>query len=308
MLVNSKKVYQKALKEGYGIGAFNFVNLETLRSIIESAVEENSPVIIQTSTSAMKYMGKNNIVPLVKSMCEKLSIPVVLNLDHGKTVEDCFEAIDLGYTNVMYDGSSLPLEENIANTQKVVKYAHRKKVTVEAELGVLAGVEDEVSASENDAFYTDPKVAYEFVSSTGCDSLAIAIGTSHGAHKFKGEAKLRFDILEEVNTLLPDTPIVLHGASSIPQKYVNLAEQYGATLNSANGVPEKLLKKACKSAVCKVNVDTDLRLVYTASIREYLANHTSEIDMRKYNTYAIDNLKKLIKDKMKNTFCSSNKA
>lgn len=308
MLVNSKKLYKKAYENGYGIGAFNFVNLETLKAIIESAKEENSPVIIQTSTSAMKYMGKENIFPLVRAMCAKLSIPVVLNLDHGKTVEDCIEAINLGYTNVMYDGSSLPLEENIANTQKVVKYAHKHHVTVEAELGVLAGVEDEVAASEKDAFYTDPTTAYQFVKATKCDSLAIAIGTSHGAHKFKGEAKLRFDILEKVKELLPSTPIVLHGASSVPQSFVQLAEQYGASLNSANGVPERLLKKACKSAVCKINVDTDLRLVYTASIREYFATYPSEIDMRKYNTYAMENLKKIIKDKMKNTFCSSNQA
>lgn len=308
MLVNSKKMYEHARVHQYGIGAFNFVNIETLRAIIESAKEEKSPVIIQTSTSAMKYIGKQNILPLVKAMCQKLDIPVVLNLDHGKTVEDCIEAIKLGYTNVMFDGSSLSMEENIEKTKQVVKFAHRHGVTVEAELGVLAGVEDEVSASSDEAFYTNPQDAYRFVKETKCDSLAIAIGTSHGAHKFKGTPNLRFDILQEVENLLPTTPIVLHGASSVPQQYVQLAEQYGAELNNANGIPESLLKKACQYNVCKINVDTDLRLCFTASIREYLATHPQEIDMRKYNSYAIDQMKLVIKDKMKNVFNSSQKA
>ncbi len=308
MLVNSKEVLQHALQNQYAIGAFNFVNLEGLKAILESAVEENSPVIIQTSTSAMKYMGENNIVPLVKAMCDHLPIPVVLNLDHGKTVEDCKKAIDLGYTNVMFDGSSLAMEDNIRYTKEVVDYAHLHNVTVEAELGVLAGIEDEVSATSDDARYTNPKDAYHFVQSTGCDSLAVAIGTSHGPHKFKGEAVLRFDILQAIEQLLPTTPIVLHGASSVPQQYVKLAEQYGAELNSANGVPEHLLAEACTHNVCKINVDTDLRLTYTASIREYLALHPNEIDQRKYNTYAMDNMKQVIKDKMKNVFGSSGQA
>lgn len=305
MLVNSKTIYAHALKHHYGIGAFNFVNFETLHAIITSAEKEKSPVIVQTSTSAMKYMGKHTIVPLVKSLCDTLAIPVVLNLDHGKTVEDCIEAIDLGYTNVMFDGSSLPLEENIAKTKQVVEYAHMHNVTVEAELGVLAGIEDEVVVEENHSFYTDPKVAQEFVKQTQCDSLAIAIGTSHGAYKFKGNAQLRFDILQEVGKLLPDTPIVLHGASSVPQQYVKKAEQYGAQLHSANGVPENLLEKACKLNVCKVNVDTDLRICYTASIREYLYLYPSEIDIRKYNTYAMEELQLMIRNKIKNVFHSS---
>jgi fructose-bisphosphate aldolase class II len=237
-----------------------------------------------------------------------MSVPVCLNLDHGKTFEDCKMAIDAGFTNVMIDASSLPYDENIALTRKVVEYAHANGATVEAELGVLAGVEDEVSASEDDARYTDPKQAYEFVQATGVDSLAIAIGTSHGTVKFKGEAKLRFDILEQVEELLPDFPIVLHGASSIPQDMVALAEQYGAKLSGSCGIPEKMLREACSHNVCKVNVDSDLRLSFTAGIRKSLAENPSNVDMRKYNSEGMKLIKQVVKHKMDNVFGSSNRA
>jgi len=222
-LQNGTEIFKNALKGGYGVGAFNFINIETLKSILDTAEENKSPVIVQCSTGAIKYAGVEVLSAIAREYARKMTVPVCLNLDHGQTYEDCKKCIDAGFTNVMIDASHLPYEENIALTKKVVEYAHSKGVTVEAELGVLAGVEDEVSATEDDARYTNPKQAYEFVKATGVDSLAIAIGTSHGTVKFKGEAKLRFDILEEVEKLLPDFPIVLHGASSIPQDMVKLA-------------------------------------------------------------------------------------
>lgn len=306
-LVNGKAIMADALKKHYGIGAFNFINIETLKSILESAEEKKSPVIVQCSTGALKYAGVDVLASICRLYVSKMSVPVCLNLDHGKTFEDCKMAIDAGFTNVMIDASSLPYEENIALTRKVVEYAHANGATVEAELGVLAGVEDEVSASEDDARYTDPKQAYEFVTATGVDSLAIAIGTSHGTVKFKGEAKLRFDILEQVEELLPDFPIVLHGASSIPQDMVALAEQYGAKLSGSCGIPEKMLREACSHNVCKINVDSDLRLSFTAGLRKSLAENPDNVDMRKYNTAGMDLIKKVVKDKMDNVFGSSNR-
>lgn len=306
-LVNGKVIFDDALKNHYGVGAFNFVNIETLKSILESAEEKKSPVIVQCSTGAIKYAGVDVLAGICKAYASKMSVPVCLNLDHGKTFEDCKMCIDAGFTNVMIDASSLPYEENIALTKKVVEYAHERNVTVEAELGVLAGVEDEVSASEDDARYTDPKQAYEFVTATGVDSLAIAIGTSHGTVKFKGEAKLRFDILEEVEKLLPNFPIVLHGASSIPQDMVALAEKYGAKLKGSNGIPEHMLREACSHNVCKVNVDSDLRLSFTAGIRKSLTENPENVDMRKYNTEGMNLIKTVVKNKMDNVFGSSNR-
>lgn len=306
-LVNGKAIMADALKNHYGIGAFNFINIETLKSILESAEEKRSPVIVQCSTGALKYAGVEVLASICRLYASKMSVPVCLNLDHGKTFEDCKIAIDAGFTNVMIDASSLPYEENIALTRKVVEYAHANGVTVEAEIGVLAGVEDEVSASEDEARYTDPKQAYEFVKATNVDSLAIAIGTSHGTVKFKGEAKLRFDILEQVEELLPDFPIVLHGASSIPQDMVVLAEEYGAKLKGSCGIPEKMLREACSHNVCKVNVDSDLRLSFTAGLRKSLAENPENVDMRKYNTAGMELIKKVVKDKMDNVFGSSNR-
>ena len=294
-LQNSKEILHNALVGNYGVGAFNFVNIEMLKAILSSAEENKSPVIIQCSTGAIKYAGAKVLADIAKDYVKDMTVPVCLNLDHGKTFEDCKNAIDAGFTNVMIDASSLPKEENIALTKRVVEYAHARNVTVEAEIGVLAGVEDEISASDEDAKYTNPSEAYEFVNATNVDSLAIAIGTSHGPVKFKGEPHLRFDILEEVSKLLPNFPIVLHGASSIPQDMVKLAIQYGAKLDNAKGVPDELLKKACSMAVCKVNTDSDLRISFTAGIR-------------KYNEEGMQLVKSVVDHKLKNVFMSANKA
>ncbi|MBE5736563.1 MAG: ketose-bisphosphate aldolase [Clostridiales bacterium] len=307
-LVNGKEIMQKALDGHYGIGAFNYVNIETLKSILDTAEEKGSPVIVQCSTGAIKYAGVDTLVAICRSYAKNMTVPVCLNLDHGQTFEDCKKCIDAGFTNVMIDASHLPYEENIALTRKVVEYAHERGVTVEAEIGVLAGVEDEVSASEDDARYTDPKQAYDFVKATGVDSLAIAIGTSHGTVKFKGEAKLRFDILEQVEKLLPNFPIVLHGASSIPQDMVKLAEEYGAVLKGAKGIPETMLREACSHNVCKINVDSDLRLSFTAGIRKHLTENPDNVDMRKYNQAGMELIKKVVADKMDNVFGSTNMA
>lgn len=306
MLVNSKEIFLDAIKNKYALGAFNFVNMEVLQGILETAVEENSPVIVQCSTGAIKYAGGEYLRGMVLNATKDLNIPVIWNLDHGKTYEDCVNAIDLGFTNVMIDASSLPYEENIALTKKVVEYAHSKGVTVEAELGVLAGVEEDVKADSH--VYTDPDQAIDFINRTGCDSLAIAIGTSHGIYKFKGEAKLRLDILETLSSKLPDYPFVLHGASSIPQDYVALANTYGATLEGAKGVPEDMLSEACKMNICKVNVDSDLRIGFTAGIREYLANNPSDVDMRSYLKQGKKYVKDLVRFKIQNVFNSKDKA
>lgn len=306
-LQNSKKLFSDAIKNNYAIGAFNFVNLETLSAILDAATELNSPVIVQCSTGAIKYAGIEAIEAMVKAKTKNLQ--VILNLDHGKTFEDCKNAVDHGFTNVMIDASHLSFEENIALTKQVVEYAHSKGVTVEAELGVLAGVEDEVSASSDDAKYTNPLQAKEFVERTGVDSLAIAIGTSHGTHKFSGKAKLRFDILSEIEKQLPNFPLVLHGASSIPQNMVKLAEQYGATLKGANGIPEEMLREATtKHNVVKVNVDSDLRISFTAGVREILTTKPETVDMREYLKQGKKYVTEVVKNKMTTVFNSANKA
>lgn len=307
-LQNSKEIFKSALKGGYGVGAFNFINIETLKSILKGAEEAKSPVIVQCSTGAIKYAGVDVLVAICKAMAKDMTVPVCLNLDHGKTFEDCKMCIDAGFTNVMIDASSLPYEENIALTKKVVEYAHKFGVTVEAELGVLAGVEDEVSASEEDAKYTNPDQAVEFVKATGVDSLAVAIGTSHGTVKFKGEPKLRFDILEKIGTLMPNFPLVLHGASSIPQDMVKLAESYGAKLKGSIGIPEDMLRHACSMNVCKVNVDSDLRLSFTAGVRKSLTENPENVDMRTYNKEGMELITKVVKNKMENVFGSAGRA
>ena len=306
-LQNSKKLFLDAIKNNYAIGAFNFVNLETLSAILDAANELKSPVIVQCSTSAIKYAGIKEIYAMVKAKMNDL--PVILNLDHGKTFEDCKNAIDNGFTNVMIDASSLPFEENIKLTKQVVDYAHKHGVTVEAELGVLAGVEDEVSASNDDARYTNPSQAKEFVERTGVDSLAIAIGTSHGIYKFSGEAKLRFDILSKIEQLVPNFPFVLHGASSIPADMVSLATKYGAKLKGANGIPEAMLNEAVtKHNVVKVNVDSDLRIAFTAGVREILTLNPEVVDMREYLKNGKKYVTQVVKNKMQNVFNSANKA
>ncbi len=305
-LCNSKQVFDKALNGGYAIGAFNFVNMEVLKGILSTAEANKSPVIVQCSTGAIKYAGIDTLVAMVKSIAKDMSVPVVLNLDHGKTFEDCKMAVDAGFTNVMIDASSLPYEENIALTKKVVEYAHAKNVTVEAELGVLAGVEEDVVAATN--IYTDPDQAKDFVDRTNVDSLAIAIGTSHGTHKFKGEAKLRLDVLAEVEKRLPNTPLVLHGASSIPKSIVEEAEKYGATLGGANGVPEDTLSEACKHHICKVNVDSDLKIAFTAGLRRHLTLNPDNVDIRKYNSEGMKEVSNAVEYKMQQVFHSANRA
>ena len=306
-LQNSKEIFLDAIKNHYALGAFNFVNLETLSAILDAANELKSPVVVQCSTGAIKYAGLKSVVAMVQSRAGDL--PVVLNLDHGKTFEDCKNAVDAGFTNVMIDASSLPFEDNIALTRQVVEYAHAHNVTVEAELGVLAGVEDEISASSDDARYTNPEQAKEFVERTGIDSLAVAIGTSHGTHKFSGKAMLRFDILSKIEELLPDFPLVLHGASSIPQDMVKLAEQYGAVLKGANGIPEDMLYKATtEHNVVKVNVDSDLRIAFTAGVREILTTKPETVDLRDYLKQGKKYVTQVVEFKMTNVFNSANKA
>ena len=307
-LQNATKIFENALKGKYAVGAFNFVNMEVLKSILDTAEKEKSPVIVQCSTGAIKYAGLDMLVSMCRTLAKDMTVPVCLNLDHGKTFEECKACIDAGFTNVMIDASSLPYDENVALTRKVVEYAHSKNVTVEAEIGVLAGVEDEVSHTEDDAKYTNPEQAYQFVKDTGVDSLAIAIGTSHGTVKFKGDPKLRFDILEKVEELLPNFPIVLHGASSIPQDLVKLGEEYGAKLKGSYGVPGDMLNEACHHNVCKINVDSDLRLAFTVGIRKSLTENPENVDMRKYNTEGMDLIKSVVADKMNNVFESANKA
>lgn len=308
-LTNAKPLFEKALKEHYGIGAFNFINYETLKGILDAAQKHNSPVIVQSSVGAIKYTSYAFLQSMVHTLAKEYTIPIVWNLDHGKTFEDCKLAIDHGFTNVMIDASDLPFEENIALTKQVVDYAHAHGVTVEAELGTLKGIEDEVNVSDEHAFYTNPKQAKEFVQRTGVDSLAVAIGTSHGAYKFSGvDATLKFNILAEIEAELPNFPLVLHGASSIPARVVTLANQYGAKLDGVSGVPEHLLQKACTKNICKINVDSDLRISFLAGIRESLANNPSNIDIRSYLKQGTKEITTTVEEKLISVFNSANKA
>jgi fructose-bisphosphate aldolase class II len=308
-LVTTKEIFEKSMKEHYAVGAFNVNNMEIIQGIIDAAKEEKSPVILQASSSAIKYARINYLMKLVEAAVEEApEIPIVIHLDHGPDFETCKMCIDAGFTSVMIDGSKYDFEENVALTKKVVDYAHPKGVVVEAELGKLAGIEDEVNVAEGDAMYTDPEQAKEFVERTGCDSLAIAIGTSHGAYKFKGEAKLRFDILEKVKELIPNTPIVLHGASTVIPELVETCNKYGAEIPGAKGVPDEILNEASKRGVSKINVDTDLRLAMTSQIRKVFAEEPSAFDPRKYLTPAREEIKKTVQHKMRDVFGSSNKA
>ena len=300
-LVNPREMFEKAMKGGYAVPAYNFNNMEQLQAIINACVECNSPVILQISKGARQYANQTLLRYMVPGAVEMAreagsQIPIALNLDHGDSYELAKSCVDYGFSNVMIDGSSLPYEENVTLTKKVVEYAHAHDVTVEGELGVLAGIEEHVSSEVT--HYTRPEEVEDFVTKTGVDSLAISIGTSHGAYKFKvkpGEAipPLRFDILEEVERRLPGFPIVLHGASSVLQKYVDIINQYGGQLENTAGVPEDQIKRAVKSAVCKVNIDSDGRLVMTAMIRKYLSEHPKEFDPRKYLGPARDELTKM---------------
>ncbi|WP_449242808.1 class II fructose-1,6-bisphosphate aldolase [Desulfovibrio sp.] len=305
-LVTPKEMFQKAYAGGYATGAFNVNNMEIIQGIMAAGQEERSPLILQVSAGARKYAQQIYIIKLMEAAMALTDLPVVLHLDHGQNFEICKEVIDGGFTSVMIDGSHLPFEENIAETKKVVEYAHSKGVWVEAELGRLAGVEDEVSSEES--IYTDPDQAAEFVGKTGCDSLAIAIGTSHGAYKFKGEAKLDFERLEKVGKLLPGFPIVLHGASSVPQEFVAMANQYGGQVGGARGVPEDLLRKAASMAVCKINIDTDIRLAMTATIRKHFTEHPADFDPRQYLGPAREAVKNMVRHKIRNVLGCSGKA
>ena len=308
-LVTSTEMFKKAYEGGYAIGAFNVNNMEIIQGITEAAKECKSPVILQVSKGARAYANRTYLVKLVEAAEIETGLPIVLHLDHGDSFETCKSCIDDGFTSVMIDGSSKPFEENIAITKQVVEYAHAHGVVVEAELGTLAGVEDEVNVSAEDSSYTRPEDVQEFVNRTGCDSLAIAIGTSHGAYKFKPGTKpqLRFDILEEVQKRLPGFPIVLHGSSSVPQDYVQMVNTYGGHMPDAIGVPEDQLREASKLAVCKINIDSDLRLAMTGTIRKYFHDHPGDFDPRQYLKPARANIKELVKHKIVDVLGSDNK-
>ena len=324
-LVNTREMFAKAIKGGYAIPAFNFNNMEQLQAIISACVEANSPVILQVSAGARKYANQTLLrymaqgaVEYAKELNGGKGIPITLPLDHGNSFELCKSCIDMGFSSVMIDGSSLPYDENVALTKKVVEYAHQHDVTVEGELGVLAGVEDEVASEV--AHYTKPEEVIDFVTKTGVDSLAISIGTSHGANKFKPEQctrnaegilvppELRFDILAEIEKELPGFPIVLHGSSSVPQEYVKIINTHGGALKDAVGIPEEQLRKAAKSAVCKINIDSDGRLAMTAAIRKIFVDQPAEFDPRKYLGPARDELKKLYMHKCESVLGSAGKA
>ena len=307
-LVNSIDMFKKAYEGGYAIGAFNVNNMEIIQGITEAAKEERAPLILQVSSGARKYANHTYLMKLIEAAMIETDLPIVVHLDHGDTFDLCKSCIDGGFTSVMIDGSHHSFEENIALTKKVVEYAHDKNVTVEGELGRLAGIEDAVNVSAEDSSYTRPEEVEEFVKRTGVDSLAIAIGTSHGAFKFTGEPLLRFDILEEVQKRLPGFPIVLHGASSVIPEYVDMINQFGGKMPGARGVPEEMLRKAASMAVCKINIDSDLRLAMTALIRKVFAESPTEFDPRKYLGPARSEIKKLVKNKLVNVLGCSGKA
>ena len=296
--VTTKSLFEKAYHGGYAIGAFNVNNMEIIQGIVEAAEEERAPLILQISKGARKYARHEYLMKLIDAALQLSDLPIAVHLDHGDSFELCKSCIDGGFTSVMIDGSHLPLEENIALIKKVVDYAHPRGVPVEAELGRLAGIEEHVSVDERDAIFTNPDEALEFVERSGCDSLAVAIGTSHGAYKFKGEARLDFDRLHAIEERLPEFPLVLHGASSVLREFVDLCNQYGGELPGAQGVPEEMISEAVKGGVCKVNIDTDLRLAMTATIRKQFAQDPANFDPRKYLGPARDALKDMVKHKL----------
>lgn len=311
-LVNTKEMFKRAYAEGYAIGAFNVNNMEIVQGITEAAKELKSPVILQVSAGARKYAKHNYLVHLVQAAIEDTDLPIALHLDHGDSFELCKACIDGGFTSVMIDGSKYSFEENIELTKKVCEYAHNHVpyVTVEGELGKLAGIEDDVNVSDEDAQFTNPAEVEEFVRRTGVDSLAIAIGTSHGAYKFKPgqKPKLRFDILEEISKRLPNFPIVLHGASSVMQEYVKIVNENGGKMPDAIGIPEEMLRQAASMAVCKINIDSDLRLAMTASVRKHFNDHPDHFDPRQYLTDARNNIREVVKHKISEVLGSAGKA
>ena len=309
-LVTTKKMFEDAYKGGYAVGAFNVNNMEIIQGIVEAGKKLNAPLILQVSKGARAYANHLYLVKLVEAAVEESGLPIALHLDHGPDFETCKACIDGGFTSVMIDGSSLPYEENVAMTKKVVDYAHAHGVVVEGELGQLAGVEDEVNVSAEDASYTNPDQVEDFVKRTGVDSLAIAIGTSHGAYKFKPGQKpqLRFDILEEVSKRLPGFPIVLHGASSVVPEFVEEINKYGGSMPDAIGIPEDMLRLAATMAVCKINIDSDLRLAMTAAIRKHFVEHPSDFDPRQYLKPARSAIEGMVEHKINTVLGCAGKA
>ena len=319
-LVNTRKMFEMAYKNGYAIGAFNVNNMEIIQGITEAAKEENAPLILQVSSGARKYANHTYLMKLVEAAIIETDLPICLHLDHGDTFELCKSCVDGGFTSVMIDGSHLKLEDNIALTKKVVDYAHAHGVVVEGELGRLAGIEDAINVSAEDSSYTDPAEVEEFVTKTGVDSLAIAIGTSHGAYKFTAAQctrnaqgvlvppPLRFDILKEVSRRLPGFPIVLHGSSSVPQNFVKMINDNGGKMPDAVGIPEDQLREAARMSVCKINIDSDLRLAMTGSIRQYFSEHPDHFDPRQYLRPARENIKQIVKHKLVNVLGCAGKA
>ena len=305
--VTTKEMFKKAYEGHYAVGAFNVNNMEIVQGIVDAAKEEQSPLILQVSAGARKYAKHNYLLHLVKAAMEDTGLPIALHLDHGADFDICKACVDGGFTSVMIDGSKYPFEENIELTKRVVDYAHNKGVVVEAELGKLAGVEDAVKVNTKDATYTDPDQAVEFVERTGVDSLAIAIGTSHGAYKFKGKPELDFARLEKITNMLPGFPLVLHGASTVIPEFVAECNKYGGKLAGAQGCPEDMLKKAGTYGVCKINIDTDLRLAMTASIRKYLYEHPEDFDPRSYLGKGREAIKMMVAHKMRDVLNSSHR-
>ena len=309
-LVTTKKMFEKAFEGGYAIGAFNINNMEIIQGVVAAAKAQNSAVILQVSKSALKYAHPKYLKAMVDAAIEETDLDIALHLDHGSDFEVCKDCIEYGFTSVMFDGSHLEYEENVAQTKKIVEYAHERGIVVEAELGKLAGVEDEVNVDAAHATYTDPDQAVDFVKRTGVDSLAIAIGTSHGAYKFKGEAKLDFDRLATITEKLEaagfhNYPIVLHGASSVDQRCVAMCNEYGGNIAGAKGIPAEMLRKASSMAVCKINMDTDLRLAMTAAVRKSFGDEPAAFDPRGYLGAGRALIQELVEDKIKNVIGSS---
>jgi len=305
-LITTKEMFKKALVNDYAVGAFNVNNMEIIQGIVDAASIENAPLILQVSAGARKYAKPAYLLKLVEAAIEDTGLDIALHLDHGEDFDICKKCIDDGFTSVMIDGSKHPFEENIALTKQVVEYAHAHGVVVEAELGKLAGVEDNIKVDARSATFTDPNEAVEFVERTGVDSLAIAIGTSHGAYKFTGEPYLDYERLKKIHSLLPDTPLVLHGASSVLKEFVDRCNEFGGQIPGAQGVPEEMIRESTKYGICKVNIDTDLRLAMTAEIRHVLIENPTEFDPRKYLGPGRDAITKMVQHKIKNVLNASN--
>ncbi len=305
-LVTTKEMFAKALVSDYAIGAFNVNNMEIVQGIVDAAKIEKAPLILQVSAGARKYARPAYLLKLVEAAIEDTGLDICLHLDHGEDFDICKKCVDDGFTSVMVDGSKHPFEENIALTKQVVDYAHAHGVVVEAELGKLAGVEDNISVDERSAKFTDPAEAAEFVARTGVDSLAIAIGTSHGAYKFKGDPYLDFDRLKEIHALIPETPLVLHGASTVLREFVDRCNEFGGEIPGAQGVPEEMIREATKYGICKVNIDTDLRLAMTAEVRRFLVENPAEFDPRKYLGPAREAIQRMVQHKIKDVLNASN--